>query len=74
MENQIENFELLNLKFLAKKSGMTYAKLRNNILGKYTSLTDQEKTRLYNTIQEEVEKACLALGFTFDGKAVRKKA
>lgn len=71
-KNNLKDFEMLNLKELARAAGIPYPKLRNCIAGTYNSLTDQEKTQLYNTIRDGVEKSTLWLGYSFDGRKLTK--
>jgi hypothetical protein len=73
MANKLKDFDIINIKHLARESGIPYMKIRNCIAGKYNSLEEHEETKLYNVIQRDVEKATLALGFTFEGKRVKPK-
>ena len=66
--NKLKDFKIIRLRHLSRVSGIEYAKIRNNIRGTYDSFEDQDRTRLFNALQAEVEKATLALGFTYDGK------
>lgn len=66
-------FKIVNLRQLARTSGLNYHKLRNCIAGEYGSWTDQEKTKLYNALRKEVEKSCVALGFSYEGRPIVEK-
>jgi len=66
--NKLKDFKVIRLRHLSRVSGIEYAKIRNNLRGAYDSFEDQDRTRLFNALQSEVEKAALALGFTYDGK------
>lgn len=72
-KSQLDQFEILNLRHLARKSKIKYSKILNCINGRYNSLTEQEETMLYNAIREEVEKSTLVFGFTFDGKRIKAR-
>lgn len=72
MANQLDQFRVVNLKHLAKCARVDYTKLLNCLKGKYNSLDEEEKTRLYNAFHDEGQKAMLILGFTFDGKRVKR--
>jgi hypothetical protein len=72
MENKLKEFRLFKIKLLAEMVKMPYAKLRDSLMGKYYSLTEQDETKVYNKMREEFERASLALGFTFEGKRVKK--
>lgn len=72
-KNKLKQFRLFKIKLLAEQTRMPYAKLRDNLMGKYYSLEEQDETRLYLKMREEFEKAVLALGFTFDGTRVKPK-
>lgn len=72
MANQLDQFKVINLKHLAKVAKVDYTKLLNCLKGKYDSWDDEEKTRLYNAFHDESQKAMLVLGFTFDGKRVKR--
>ena len=73
-KNRLPDFKLFNVKHLAESVNLPYAKLRDNLMGKYQSLDHQDETRIYNAMREEFEKACLALGFSFEGKRVKPKS
>lgn len=73
-KSQLNQFEIINLRELARKSKIKYSKILNCINGRYNSLTEQEETKLYNTIREEVEKSTLVLGFTFEGTRIKTRA
>lgn len=72
-QNRIKDFRIIRLRHLSDVAGIDYAKIRNNIVGDYGSLTDTERTRLFNAMQTEVEKACLALGFSYDGRPMAQQ-
>lgn len=67
----LKSFNILSLKHLSEVSKIDYNKLINNIKGRYNSLTDQEKTHLYNCIRTEVEKGTLWLGYNYEGRKVK---
>jgi hypothetical protein len=66
--NHLKDFDLINLKSLARDSKVYYGTLRNNIAGDYNSLSDQDRTRIYNALREGVEKAAAYLGFSYEGR------
>lgn len=68
-----EDFAIIKIKHLARISDLEYSQVRNCIQGLYGSLTDSERTRLYNSMMQEVAKAASALGFTVDGRRIRAK-
>jgi len=73
LQNKSDLFKIINITELARITKIDYHTLRNNIVGVYDSLnTDQDRTRIYNGIRDGVEKACLAIGFTYEGKPVKK--
>jgi hypothetical protein len=69
---KLEQFQSLNIKHIARVAGVDYTKVLNCLKEKYNSLTEQEETKLYNAIAKEVQKATLVLGFTYDGKRVKR--
>lgn len=73
LKNKKRSFRLLKIRHLASISGLQYTKLLNCIGGLYNSLTEAERTRVYNNMMEEVEKAASALGFTVDGRRLKAK-
>ncbi len=68
-----DDLEIIKLKHLAKISRIPYSKVRNCVIGLYSSLTDSERTVLFNNMIQEVEKASAALGFTMDGRRIKVK-
>lgn len=68
-----EDLEIIKLKHLAKISNIRYSKVRNCVVGLYSSLTDSERTRLFNNMMQEVERAAAAMGFTMDGRRIKAK-
>lgn len=68
-----EDLEIIKLKYLCKKTGLKYTRVRNCVQGLYSSLTDAERTRLFNNMIQEVERAASALGFTLDGRRIKVK-
>lgn len=73
MADKSKDFAIVKIKHLARQSRIPYYKLDNCINGRYSTLTPQEKTHLYNVLRDEVEKATLWLGFTFDGRPIKPK-
>lgn len=67
-------FEIINIRHLAKTAKIDYMKLRNNIHGVYDSLESHELIHLFNSLEKEVTKACAALGFTYDGRPIKRKS
>ncbi len=67
------DMEAIKLKHLAKISRIPYSKVRNCVTGLYSSLTDSERTTLFNNLIQETEKAAAALGFTMDGRRIKAK-
>lgn len=72
-KSKLASFELISVRVLAEKAGIDYSKLYNNLKGTYASLTDQQKTMLFNIIQDEVTKAVSVLGFSYEGRRIRPK-
>ena len=72
-KNKLKNFKLFKIKLLAEQTGMPYAKLRDNLMGKYESMGEEDEKRIYNQMRDEFEKAALSIGFTFEGKRVKAK-
>jgi hypothetical protein len=68
-----KDFEIINLKHLARVSGMDYTQLRNCVSGVYGSWNDEDKTKLFNAMHQEISKAAAALGFTYEGRRIRPK-
>lgn len=68
-----DDFRLIKLRHLADLSDIEYMKIYNALVGKYSSLTESERTKIFNSMYSEVEKAAAALGFTMDGKRIRVK-
>jgi len=67
------DFKMISLRVLADKSGIDYSKIYHNLKGTYGSLTDQERTIIFNSMYAEFEKASAVLGFTADGKRIKPK-
>jgi hypothetical protein len=63
-------FEIVNLRRLSKISGIPYQRLYENIVGKYDSLSLNEKTHLYNCLIGDLEGSFEWLGFK-NGKRAR---
>jgi hypothetical protein len=59
-------------KKLAKLSDVSYLKIYHASTGGYNSLDDNERARLYNVLFQEYERAAAALGFSVDGKRIKK--
>lgn len=72
-EDKIQEFEIINIKAVAKNAGLPYTKVRNCIKGVYNSLTDSERTRLYNAMHEGVSRAAAVLGFSYEGRRIKAK-
>lgn len=72
-KSKIKDFDIINIRELARLSKIDYMKLRNNLAGKYGSLNESEQARLYNTIYAEVTKATSVLGFTYEGRRIKPK-
>jgi hypothetical protein len=73
MKNNLQSFDCINIKHLARVSGVSYSKFRNCLKGEYGSWTDQEKRRLYNALRDEVERAASVLGFSYEGRPIKPK-
>jgi hypothetical protein len=63
---------IFSLKKLSEISGVQYNHLNRANVGLYNTLTDNDRTKLFNALYKEMEIACAALGFTVDGKRIRK--
>lgn len=63
---------LFSLKKLADLSKVEYNKLYHANAGTYNSLTDNDRARLYNALFTEFERASASLGFTVEGKRIKK--
>jgi predicted DNA-binding protein YlxM (UPF0122 family) len=72
-KDRTEEFKMISLRVLADKSGVGYSKIYHNLKGTYASLTDQEKTMIFNSMYQEFEKASAILGFTADGRRIKPK-
>lgn len=68
-----KDFKIVNIKHLARVAKTDYVKLRNCIAGVYGSWNDEDKTKLFNAMHDEVEKAAAALGFTYEGRRIKPK-
>ncbi len=67
-----ENFNIISLKFLSEKSGVSYQRMYHSLAhGRYNSLTDVEKTKISTALFEEVSKAFIELGFKISIKRTR---
>lgn len=63
---------IFSMKKLAELARVDYSKLYHANVGNYNSLSDNDRTRLYNALYSEFEKASASLGFTTDGKRITK--
>lgn len=72
-EDRSKDFDVINVKELARQSKIPYPKLRNCIVGNYASLTEAEKTDLFNKLEEGFTRAAAFLGFTHDGRRIKPK-
>lgn len=63
---------LFSLKKLSDLSKVEYNKLYHANTGTYNSLTDNDRARLYNALFTEFERASASLGFTVEGKRIKK--
>lgn len=63
---------IFSLKKLSDLASVDYNKLYHANAGTYNSLTDNDRARLYNALFTEFEKASAILGFTVDGKRIKK--
>jgi hypothetical protein len=64
--NNLDKFNVVNIKGLAKAAGTNYNRLRFNIVGRYKeqTITENEKTELANALHDEISKTFEFLGFT----------
>lgn len=67
----MEKFRILNVRYVAEKSGVDYNKIRHNIMGRYDSLDANEKTMIANAIFADVDKALSFLGFKMQIKRIK---
>ena len=72
-KDRTEDFKMISLRVVADKSGVDYSKIYHNLKGTYASLTDQERTIMFNAMYNEFEKASAVLGFTTDGRRIKAK-
>lgn len=56
-------YKIISLRKLSKESKIDYAKIYNNLSGRYESLTVNEQTRLSNSLCEEVTEFFKIMGF-----------
>lgn len=63
---------IYSLRKLADLAHVDYSKLYHANAGTYNSLSDNDRTKLYNALHTEFEKAAHALGFTEDGRRIKK--
>lgn len=54
---------ILSLRYLCDKAGVKHYKVYNNIRGEYESLSHEEKTKLANTLFDELSPFLTGLGF-----------
>lgn len=64
--------EIYSLRQLAEKSKINYTKLYHSTRGTYNSLSENDRSRLYNVLFQGFEDAAIALGFTADGNRIKK--
>lgn len=58
-----EKYKIISLRKLSTESGIDYEKLYNNLSGRYKGMNANEKTRLCNTLYEELIDLFKFLGF-----------
>lgn len=63
---------IFSLKELSKLSKVDYTKLYHANTGTYNTLSDNDRTKLFNTLHHEFEAAAAGLGFTVEGRRIRK--
>lgn len=71
--DKLQEFEIVNIKALSRKTGIPYYKVRDCIKGVYNSLSDSERTSLFNAMQEGVTRAAAVLGFSYEGRRIKVK-
>jgi hypothetical protein len=64
---------IFSLRKLSDLSKVEYNQLYHAHKGTYNTLTDNDRTRLYNALFTEFEKASACLGFTADGRRIRPR-
>lgn len=64
--------DMFSLKKLSVLSQVEYNKLYHANAGTYNSLTDNDRARLFNALFTEFERASASLGFTVEGKRIKK--
>lgn len=71
MANRLNIPPLYSLKKLSIMSKVDYTKLYHANVGTYNTLTDNEKTALFNALEREFEQAAASLGFTKEGRRIK---
>jgi hypothetical protein len=68
-----KDFNIINIRFLAERAGIPYSKVRNCIVGRYESWTEQEQAKLFNVLEQEVNRAKSVLGYSSEGRRIKPK-
>jgi hypothetical protein len=63
---------IISIRQLSKESNVPYPKIYHANVGTYNSLTDNERTQLFNVLQSRFEEVSSWLGFTTDGRRIKK--
>lgn len=64
--------KLFSIRELSRLSGVPYSKIYHTNVETYESLTDQDKTEIFNEAHKKWEILAAYLGFTVEGKRIKK--